>query len=105
MTGSSTAQIPSASPGAAGRIVMLRVLARRAFGHAAQEQQLSRDVLQLARALSHLLAAQSSPGSCLARSQIFSWLRQIEPDSVQASVQRWLGATWQLRAVVTGGAG
>src|SRR5579859_3998996 len=71
-------------------------------GHITQRQQLSCAAWQLARARVHLPAAQSSPGSRRASSQIRSWLRQIEVDRVQTSLQWSLDAGWQVGSLAVG---
>ena len=55
--------------------------------HASQAQQRWVAAAQLALPASQRPAAQASPGSCVARSQILDALAQIESDSVHASPQ------------------
>ena len=67
-----------------------------------QLQQLSCADWQLALALSHLLAAQSSPASCFARSHIFCWLLQIDVESVHALVHLSVFAGWHCVSLTDG---
>src|SRR5215510_8465314 len=76
--------------------------ATRRARHSAQLQQRSWAAWQLARAVVHLLAAQSSPVSSAASSQIRSWLWQTESPSLQTSVQRGVAAGWQAESLVVG---